>query len=69
MPASAAARASFMSGTAAPARRRCPGSTSILEKPRPSRMTTPGTPPSRTSRLEPSPMTKVGVSGGRLARK
>ena len=27
-------------------------------------MTTPGTPPSRTSRLEPRPMTMTGMSAG-----
>ena len=38
-------------------------------KPRPSRITTPGTPPSRTIRLEPRPMTVTGISAGRLAQK
>ena len=44
-------------------------STFDLVKPRPSRITTPGTPPSRTIRLEPSPMTVTGISGGRCASK
>ena len=35
-------------------------------KPRPSRITTPGTPPSRTIRLEPSPITVTGISAGRV---
>ena len=55
MPASCAARATLTSGTAAPARTRMP-STAISLKPRPSRTTTPGTPPSRTIRLEPRPI-------------
>ena len=38
-------------------------------KPRPSRITTPGTPPSRTIRLEPAPITVTGISGGKLRRK
>src|SRR5438132_372478 len=67
MPASAAARASLASGTTAPARKRWPGSTSVLEKPRPKRTTTPGTPPSRTSKFEPSPITTTGTSRGRRA--
>ena len=32
-------------------------------------MTTPGTPPSRTSRLEPTPITVTATSAGLLARK
>ena len=38
---------------------------STSPKPRPSRITTPGTPPSRTIRLEPSPITVTGISAGR----
>ena len=44
-----------------PARGRL-GSTAMSWKPLPSRITTPGTPPSRTSRLEPSPTTMTGMS-------
>ena len=65
MPASCAARATLTSGTAAPARMRVP-SIAISLKPRPSRITTPGTPPSRTIRLEPSPMTVTAISAGRF---
>ncbi len=36
---------------------------------RPSRMTTPGTPPSRTIRFEPSPTTVTGISDGSFFRK
>ncbi len=66
MAASCAARATFTSGTAVPARTRSPGSTLTSPKPRPSRITTPGTPPSRTIRLEPRPTTVTGMSAGRL---
>ena len=69
MPASCAARATFTSGTAAPARTRSPGSTVTALKPRPSRITTPGTPPSRTIRLEPRPTTVIGMRSGSRARK
>ncbi len=68
MPASCAARATFTSGTAVPARMRMPSTVTSL-KPRPSRITTPGTPPSRTIRLEPSPITITGMSAGRFCRK
>ena len=51
MPASAAARATFTSGTAVPARMRLPGSGVMVAKPLPKRMTTPGTPPSRTKQV------------------
>ena len=61
--------ATFTSGTAVPARMRLPSSTLTSLKPRPSRITTPGTPPSRTIRLEPSPMTVTGISAGRLAQE
>ncbi len=64
MPASAAARATFTSGTAAPARSREPSSILISPKPRPRRITTPSMPPSRTSRFEPSPMMVTGMSAG-----
>ena len=49
------------------ARRRCPGSTVDLARSRdPGGSTTPGTPPSRTSRLEPRPMTTTGpLAAGR----
>src|SRR5215470_9673487 len=67
--ASRAARATFTSGTAAPARIRAPGSAATLPNPRPSRITTPGTPPSRTMRLEPRPTTVTGTSAGRCVRK
>ena len=67
--ASWAARLTFTSGTAVPARMRVPSSTFTSPKPRPSRMTTPGTPPSRTIRLEPSPMTVTGISAGNRPRK
>ena len=60
--------ATCTSGTAAPARMRSPGSTFTSPKPRPSRITTPGTPPSRTIRLEPTPITVTGISAGRFAR-
>ena len=50
-------RAARTSGTAVPTRTRLPGSTLMSENPRPRRMTTPGTPPSRTNRFEPTPMT------------
>src|SRR5947209_7896818 len=68
-PASCAARPTLTSGTAAPARMRPPASTLTSPKPRPRRMTTPGTPPSRTIRFEPSPMTTTGIAAGRWARK
>src|SRR5262249_44230270 len=67
--ASCAARLTFTSGAAVPARIRQSSSTLTSPKPRPRRMTTPGTPPSRTIRLEPSPMTTTGISAGRWARK
>ena len=56
---------------APPCRRamRLPGSGVIVGETRPRRMTTPGTPPSRTSRLEPRPMTVTGRSAGMPARK
>ena len=41
----------------------------ISAKPRPSRITTPGTPPSRTSRFEPTPMHGDRDIGGQAARK
>ena len=44
-------------------------STRISTKPRPSRMTTPRTPPSRTSRFEATPITVTGTSAGLAARK
>ena len=69
MPASAAARATFTSGTAAPARSR----ESLLDldvaEALPSRITTPPMPPSRTSRFEPSPMMVTGISAGVFAMK
>src|SRR3954464_5527252 len=68
MPASCAAFATRKSGAAVPARTRLP-STLMSLKPRPSRITTPGTPPSRTMRLEPRPMTVTGISRGRLASR
>ena len=46
-----------------------PASTFTSPKPRPSRITTPGTPPSRTIRLEPSPTTVTGISAGRCAEE
>src|SRR5262245_58174010 len=67
--ASCAARLTLTSGTAVPARMRSPGSTFTSPKPRPSLITTPGTPPSRTIRFEPSPITVTGISAGRFARK
>ena len=69
MPASCAARATITSSSAVPARDAMSASTSMSLKPRPSRITTPGTPPSRTIRLEPAPITVTGISAGRLRRK
>src|SRR5262252_8125756 len=66
--ASWAARATLTSGTAAPAQMRAPSSTAMSLNPRPSRTATPGTPPSRTMRLEPRLMTMTGISGGSCAR-
>ena len=68
MPASCAARATFTSGTAVPATTRMPSTVTSL-KPRPSRTTTPGTPPSRTIRLEPRPTTVTGMSAGKRAEE
>src|SRR6476659_7263718 len=67
--ASCAARLTLTSGAAVPARMRQPSSTLTSPKPRPRRTPTPGTPPSRTIRLEPSPTTTTGISAGRCARK
>jgi len=69
MPASAAARATFTSGTAVPARSLWPSSILISPKPLPKRITTPSMPPSRTRRFEPSPMTVIGMSEGVVFRK
>ena len=69
MAASWAARLSFTSGTAAPARIQLSVSSVISPNPRPSRMTTPGTPASRTMRFEPNPMTVTGMCSGKPARK
>src|SRR5215510_40368 len=69
MAASWAARATFTSGTAAPAHTRWPSSIATSLKPRPRRTTTPGTPPSRTMRFEPRPTTVTGTSPGRFFRK
>ena len=44
-------------------------STAILRKTPPERISTPGRPPSRMSRLEPRPITVSGRSGGRFAKK
>ena len=64
MPASSAAAATRLSGVAAPAQMRWAPSTSTLPKPfADSRTTTPSTPPSRTSRLEPTPTTVTGFPG------
>ena len=68
MPASAAARATFTSGTAVPTRSRQPSSILISPKPRPSLITTPSMPPSRTSRFEPRPMMVTGMSAGVVFR-
>ena len=42
---------------------------SMAPSARPKRITTPGTPPSRTSRLEPTPITVTGTSAGLASRK
>jgi hypothetical protein len=68
MPASAAKVATLTSSAAAPTRIRAP-SGSMRAKPLPSRSTTPSMPPSRTSRLEPTPITVSGTSAGSTARK
>ena len=65
--ASAAARATLTSGTAAPARTRCPASSVTAAKPRPSLTTTPGTPPSRRMTLEPRPSVVTGTAAGMRA--
>ena len=57
------------SGTAVPARTRLPASIFVSLNPRPSRTTTPATPPSRTIRFEPRPMTVTGISRGRFASR
>ena len=67
--ASCAARATFTSGTAVPADTRWPSSIAISPKPRPSRITTPATPPSRTMRLEPRPTAVTGTSAGSCASR
>src|SRR5258707_5435438 len=67
--ASCAARLTFTSGAAVPARIRQPSSTLTSPKPRPKRPTKPGTPPSRAIRFEPSPRTTTGIAVGRWARK
>src|SRR5215208_7067989 len=69
MLASCAARDTFTSGTAVPARTRWSSSILMSENPRPRRITTPGTPPSRTIRFEPSPITVTGMSLGSAPRK
>jgi hypothetical protein len=66
-PASAARRATCASSAAAPAVTRVP-STSMPLKPRPSRITTPRMPPSRTIRFDPTPIGKTGTRGGSAAR-
>ncbi len=68
MPASAAMRATAASSAAAPARTRAP-STAIFPNAAGSRITTPGIPPSRTSRFEPTPITLTRVSGERAYKK
>ena len=50
------------------ARCACPPTVTSL-KPRPSRTTTPGTPPSRTIRLEPRPITVTGMSRADARKK
>ena len=70
MPASCAARATMhVEHRGAGARRDGPSSIAISLKPRPSRITTPGTPPSRTIRLEPAPITVTGISGRQVAQE
>src|SRR5690606_26894489 len=66
-PASAAKRATWPSNAPAPTMSLSP-SLFILAKWRPSRITTPRTPPSLTSRLEPTPITCTGISRGRFFR-
>src|SRR5579864_8501871 len=68
-PAFAAALATNWSGAAAPAITRPSSAISTAPKARPpSLMTTPGIPPSRTMRFEPSPIVITGISRGRAAR-
>ena len=64
MPAAALALAMVASIAPAPALISVPWA-SILANSRPNRITTPATPPSRTNRLEPSPITVIGTSAGR----
>ena len=68
IPLSAANRAALTSGTAVPASIWLFSSNSSPPNPRPSRITTPGTPPSRTSVLDPTPSTVTGTSAGVAAR-
>ncbi len=68
-PASRAARATKTSSSAAPAMMRLSGSILISLKPRPSRITTPGTPPSRTMVLEPAPIVVTRNIGRQAAQK
>ena len=64
MPASSATRATFTSSAAALASSVSASTAVMLANPRPSRMTTPGMPPSRTSRLEPTPRTVIATPVG-----
>ena len=67
--AAAAASATRLSSAAVPACTRSP-STRTSPKPRGDRrITTPGKPPSRTIRFEPTPMQQTGMSLRRCARK
>ncbi len=56
-------RATLRSSAAAPGHAPC-RLVAMSAKPRPSRITTPRMPPSRTSRLEPTPITVTGTSAG-----
>jgi hypothetical protein len=66
-PAAAARLATCASSAAAPAITVSPSIRTAL-KPRPRRITTPSIPPSRTMRLEPTPMGKTGMPGSSAAR-
>ncbi len=69
MPAKAATCASRTSGKAAPARILVSLNGTAALKFRARRITTPGTPPSRTSRFDPTPITVTGMSSGHRERK